>query len=210
MPSLVALLARARRRLLIHRRWLAAACVAAVVALSLSIARPPAPATVSRFTAARDLPSGTVLAPRDLRRTEFAPASVPDTAVVDLDTVVGRTLAVPLDRGELLTRSRVMSNDRLAGYPGRSAIALRIPDADVVGMLRVGDRVDLVATDPQRGGAPEHLVSGAPVVAVPAGSPAAAGTGMVGRLVVLAVPSGQVDHVADAGASRFLTVIWNR
>ena len=198
-----------RRRVLVHRRLLGALSAALAVWLVVQAARTPPPATVPVWTAARDLSSGTVIGPHDLRRTGFAPASVPPAAARSLGSVVGRTLATPVGTGEPVTPAHLVGADRLAGYPGRAAVAVRIPDPDVAALLTPGQRVDLVASDPQGGRSPERLVEDAAVLAVPRS--ADAGGGMVtGRLVVFAVPDGAADQVAAAGASRYLTVVWTR
>lgn len=162
------------------------------------------------WTAARDLPSGTVLTVEDLRRTAFSPGSVPEAATRDLADLVGRTLATPLGSGEPATTTRLLGGSLLAGYPGRVAVPLRIPDPDVVGMLRVGDRVDVVASDPQGRRSPERLLAGAPVLVVPAASGSRSGPGLPGRLLVVGVPTSTAIRVAEASASLYLTVIWSR
>lgn len=210
MPLLLRALDRLRRRLLIHRRPLAALCLGTAVLLTLTALRPPAPATVALWTAARDLPSGTVLDAEDLRRTPFTPGSAPAAAVPHLDDVLGRVLATPLGRGEVMTTAKVIGEDLLAGHPDRVAVPVRIPDAETVGLLRVGDRVSVVASDPQRRQRPERLLDDAAVLAVPAASGTSTGPGTSGRLVVLAVPSDAATHVAEAATSLYLTVIWNR
>lgn len=84
------------RRVLVHRRLLGALLAATAVWLVAQAATAPAPATRPVWTAAHDLPTGTVLTRDDLTRTGFAPGSVPAAAVRSLDAVVGRTLATPL------------------------------------------------------------------------------------------------------------------
>lgn len=210
MPALLRALDRLRRRLLIHRRLLAALCTGLAVLLTVSALRPPDPATTLLWTADRPLPSGTVLDADDLRRTEFRPGSEPVSAVRADQQLLGRTLAVPLEEGEVLTPAKVVGEGLLAGHPGRAAVPLRIPDGDVVGLLRVGDRVDVIASDPQGRRPSERLATGASVLALPEPSRGSSGPGLSGRLVVLAVPSTDVAHVAEAGTSLFLTVIWNR
>ena len=195
-----------RRRVLVHRRLLGALSAACAVWLVVQAASTPPAATLPVWTAARDLPSGTVIGPHDLRRTGFAPGSVPPAAVRSRDSVVGRTLATPVGAGEPVTPAHLVGADRLAGYPGRAAVAVRIPDADVAALLTPGQRVDLVASDPQGGRPPERLVEDAAVLAVPRGG--GAGGMVTGRLVVLAVPDGVADEVAAAATSRYLTVVW--
>lgn len=201
-----------RRHLLIRRRALAAVCLGLAVWCALDVLTAAPPRGVPVVTAARALESGTTLTAGDLRRTRFSPTSVPATALRDLRAAVGRTLVAPLARGEPLTDGRLLGRGMLAGYPDRSALGLRIPDADAAALLRPGDRVDLVASDPQGDDEGERLVRDAVVLALPEpdrDSPRL-GTDAVGRLVLFAVPREDVARVAASGAAHFLTVIWNR
>lgn len=199
-----------RRRLLVHRRLIGAALAALTTWLVVQAATTPPPATVPVWTADHDLPSGTVLTRADLRRTGFAPGSVPAAAVTSPAAVLGRTVATPLGRGEPVTPAHLTGSGALAGYPGRSAVAVRIPDGDVVALLTPGQQVALVATDPQGGRPPERLVDDAAVLAVPHASDGAAGGALTGRLVVFAVPAGLADEVAAASMSHYLAVVWTR
>lgn len=206
------LLEHVRRQVLIRRRTLAALCAALAVWLGFDTLTAPPPAGISVVTAARDLTSGTALEPGDLTRTRFAPGSVPSRALRDPQRLVGRTLLAPMSRGEPLTSRRLLGAGVLAGYPEHSAVGLRIPDEDVAALLEAGDRVDLVASDPQDGRDGERLVRDAVVLAVPDPDPHAARTGAQsgGRLVLFAVPSEDVAHVAAVASSDYLSVIWNR
>ncbi len=210
MPAVLRLLDRLHRRVLIHRRVLAALCAGAALLLTITALRPPADPTALLWTAARDLPSGSVLTAADLRRTAFRPGSLPAAAPRDLTDLVGRTLSAPLGAGEAVTSTRLLGSTLLAGHPGRVAVPVRIADQDVVGMLRVGDRIDVVASDPQGRRAPERLLSGAPVLVVPAAPEGRNGPGLPGRLLVVGVPEDAAVTVAEAAASLYLTVIWNR
>jgi pilus assembly protein CpaB len=205
------LLDRLRRRILVHRRVLGSAFAALAAWLVVQAATAPPPPTVPVWTAARDLPSGTVLHDDDLARTPFVPGSVPASAVRSLGAVRGRTLATPLGAGEPITTAHLTGTERLAGFPGRSAVAVRIPDADVVSLLTPGQRVALVASDPQGGSPPERIVEDAAVLAVPRSpSTGPAAGALTGRLVVFAVPDDQADELASAGTSRYLSVVWSR
>jgi Flp pilus assembly protein CpaB len=194
-----------RRVVLARRRPLAALCLAVAVVAGLHAVRPPAPATVTVTVAARDLVSGTVLSPADLEIRRY-PAAVapPGTAA----TAVGRTLAAPVRAGEPVTDVRLVSPALGAGYPGRVVVPVRIADGDVVALLRVGDRVDVLAADPRRGVAKTVAVD-VPVVALPSPAPAAdAGAApLPGRLVVVAAAPGDVDHIAGASATDLLSVV---
>jgi Flp pilus assembly protein CpaB len=151
-----------------------------------------------------------VLTRDDLTRTGFAPGSVPGAAVGSLRTVLGRTLATPLGAGEPITGAHLVGAGRLAGYPGRSAVAVRIPDADVVALLTPGEQVALVASDPQGGQPPERVTGDAVVLAVPKARADSGDGTLTGRLVVFAVPADLADEVVSTGTTRYLSVVWSR
>lgn len=205
MRSPFRLLLALRRRVLIHRRGLAVLCAVGAVATTLRLLTAPPPPTVAVWTARHDLASGVVLEAGDFRRTAYAPGSVPAGVVRDLDGVLGRTLVTPLGRGEPVTPAKVLGHGRLNGHPGRVAVAVRIPDATLGGLLHAGDRIDVLATNPRA--SPAAVASEAVVLTVP---PEPAGTAADGRLAVLAVDPDEAQPLAAAGAAGFLTVIWSR
>lgn len=191
-----------RRAVLARRRLLAALLTAVAVAAGLHAAAAPPPATVAVAVAARDLPAGTLLAPGDLRSVGFAPGSVP--AGVSRDAA-GRTLAAPLRAGEPVTDVRLVGPALTEGYPGLSAVPVRLPDPAMAALLRVGDHVDLVSADPQ-GGPAGVVARDVPVLALPAPG---SGTGVAelpGRLVVIGALPADVPRIADASARTFLTI----
>lgn len=197
-----------RRRILLHRRLLGAALAGVAVWLVVQATAAPPPTTREVWTAARDLPSGRVLDRDDLTRTAYAPGSVPAAAVRSLDVVLGHTLATPLGRGEPITTAHLVGADRLAGYAGRAAVAVRIPDPDVAALLTPGQQVALVATDPQGAAAPVRVVDDAVVLTVPRATER--GDALTGRLVVFAVPEARADDLAASGTTRYLSVVWSR
>jgi pilus assembly protein CpaB len=199
-----------RRRLLLHRRSLAAVSAGAAVLIGLQAVSPAPPRRIEVWTASRVLPAGAIVQRTDLVRTAFAPDSVPDGAVRDPAEVVGRTLAAPVARGEPLTGLRTVGPGLLRGYPGATAVPLRITDADTVGLLRVGDRVSIVAADPDGRQAPSELLHDVPVVAVPAEERGGSTSSTPGRLVVVAVASSEATDVAARAAAAILIPVWNR
>jgi Flp pilus assembly protein CpaB len=201
------LLASVRRAVLRRRRVLAAVLTAVAVAAGLhSVTAPPPPRT-DVLVAARDLPGGTVLAPGDLTPVPFEPGSVPD----DLATsTTGRTLAAPVRRGEPVTDVRLVGPGLADGHPGLTAVPVRLPDAGMVGLLAAGDRIDLVAADPEGSGA-RVVAAGVPVLAVPGAPTDAASDGVTGRLVVVgAGDQSEVTRIADAAVRDFLTFTFAR
>jgi Flp pilus assembly protein CpaB len=203
IPQRLRRLARSvRRAVLRRRRPLAAALTAVAVAAGLhSVAAPP-PARVDVLVAARDLPSGAVLGPGDLAPVPFAPGSVPD----DLATApTGRTLAAPVRRGEPVTDVRLVGPGLADAHPGLTAVPVRLPDAGMVDLLAAGDRIDLVAADPQGTGA-RVVAAGVPVLAVPGAGPDAGNGGVTGRLIVVGAADGaEATRIADAAVREFLT-----
>lgn len=192
----------ARRRVLAHRRVLAALLVAVAVASGVRAATAPPPPSVPVLTAAHDLPAGSVLAADDLVAVAYAAGTPPSGATADADAVVGETLAAPLRRGEPVTDVRLVGPALTDPDPARSAVPVRLADAAAVALLQPGDRVDLVATDPEGSGS-RLVVTDVPVLAVPA--PAAdAASGQPGALVVLGVPTSAVTRVSDAAVRYFL------
>ncbi|HYO38611.1 MAG TPA: SAF domain-containing protein [Nocardioidaceae bacterium] len=209
MSRPTAVLRRLRRAVLARRRSLAAACATLAVAAALQANAAPAEPRTMLVTAARDLPSGVVVQAGDLSRTAFAPESVPDGAVAEASVAVGRTTAGPLRSGEPITDARLVTSSLLDGYPGLVAVPVRIGDPGAVRLLRVGDRVDVLAADPQ-GRSPATVVGrDVPVLALPSSEEDSPGLG-TGALVVLALPASSARQVAAASVSSFLSVVLTR
>ena len=193
-----------RRTVLARRRPLAAACAAVAVLAGVHAARPQPASTVPVRVAAHDLASGTVLSGDDLVTRPY-PADVAPPGSVS--HAVGRTLAAPVRAGEPVTDVRLVAPSLVAGYPGRVALPVRVADADAVALLRVGDRVSLVAADPRRGTA-SYVAVDVPVLALPRpGSTAPEAAQLSGRLVVVASFPSDVDHIAGAAATDLLSLV---
>ena len=123
--------------------------------------------------------------------------------------MVGRTLAAPMSRGEPVTSLRTVAPGLLRGYPGTTAVPLRITDAAVVDLLRVGDRVSLVVADPDG----RHLLGCCSRTSPSWRSPgprAGLSSGTPGRLVVAAVPTAAASEVAATAATSILIPVWDR
>ena len=210
MPSprdrLTRLLRPVRRAVLRCRHLLAAVLTAVAVVSGINAATAPPPERVAVVVAAHDLPAGIVLAADDLTEAAFAPGSAPDDLAVD---AVGRTLAAPLRRGEAVTDVRLVGPALAEGHPGVTAVPVRLPDAGMVALLRVGDRVDLLAADPQGGGA-RVVAAGVPVLAIPRAAAEVGASGLSGRLVVVGAAEGDVPRIADAAVRSFMTFAFTR
>ena len=121
------------------------------MAAGVQAATAPPPPAVGVLTAARDLPAGAVIGSDDLVHGRLRPGLGPEPALTG--DVVGRTLAAPVRRGEPVTDVRLVGPALTAGDPELTAVPVRLPDAGMVELLDVGDRIDLIGTDPQGVGA---------------------------------------------------------
>jgi Flp pilus assembly protein CpaB len=158
---------RISRLVLRHRRLLAALFAGFAVLLALGALRDePTGRTV--VVAARDLASGTTLVADDLRHARLPESAVPEHSKQQIDDVVGRTVAGPMRRGEVITDRRVVHPDRMSGFPAGTVLAtIRLADADALSSLGVGDRVDVVAVDPDGGTAAQVVARHVEVVTLP-------------------------------------------
>ena len=206
---------RVRRGVLAHRRLLAFLLTAAAVAIGLSAARPHPPDTSTMAVAARDLPVGTVIGAADLTEIETDPDSIP----LDLaEAPIGERLAAPLRRGEPVTDVRLVGPELTEGHPDLVAVPVRLPDAEMAGLLHVGDTVDLYATDPATAET-ATVTTDTLILSLPhpdgmtdddsytQGKTEGFGAANAssGRLVIVGVAASSVEDVTSAGVSGYLT-----
>jgi pilus assembly protein CpaB len=194
-----------RRAVSRHRALLAAGLAAAAVAASLGVLAPEAAAASAVLTASRDLPAGTALTAADLRIRALPRALVPDRALTAAGEAVGRVLAAPLRRGELLTDVRLAGAALLAAGPaGLVAAPVRVADAASAALVVAGDHVDVLATATTPGSAPRAQVvaAAAEVLAVPT----AVQDGGEGALIVVAATPAVASRLAAAAVSSRLSL----
>jgi Flp pilus assembly protein CpaB len=192
---------------LARRRSLAAVTAAVAVLVGLQAAAPAPSPTRMVLTAAHDLQAGSVVDPADLTPTEFSPGSVPAGVVRTPQEAVGRTTTGPVRQGEPITDVRLVGGSLLDGYPGLVAAPVRIGDPGAVALLRIGDRVDVIAADPQGRRDAAVVAADVPVVALPRASESALASG---GLVVLAVTGETAQVLAAASVSAYLSVVVTR
>jgi len=195
-----------RRTVLRRRRLLAVLCTVGAVAAGLRATAPPAPPTVDALVAARDLPAGAVLAEDDLMSVALPPDTVPAGVLTDTGDATGAILAAALRAGEPVTDVRLVGPGLANAATGTVAVPVRLSDAAQVGLLEVGDEIDLLATDPEARST-ETVASGVLVLAVPDVEQDAPDA-MTGRLVVLGIPASTVAEVTAAAVTAFVTYVW--
>jgi Flp pilus assembly protein CpaB len=154
--------------------------------------------------------TGDVDAGQQLRATdlELVPLDLPDAqrsvSFTDLAVLEGATALAPLAAGQLVQSSDVA---KPPGGPGLATVSLPVEPARALeGGLRRGDRVDVIATTTE-GGAPatRTVTAGALVVDVVEEGAGGLG-GPTGLSVELAVPPGDLEAVAEAGAVATVTL----
>ncbi|MGH8775053.1 MAG: Flp pilus assembly protein CpaB [Jiangellaceae bacterium] len=188
-----------------HRRLLAAGLAAGAVALVLQAAEPSPQHTVPVLAAARDLSGGAIVVDADMRTVDVPPDLVPSGAFGSADAAVGRVLAGPVRSGEPLTDLRFVGPGLLAGW-GDDLLAtpVRIADPGVAGLVRPGDRIDLLAAPASGAGAVVTVASRVPVLAVPAQTDQ--GALAEGALLVVGATERQAASLAQAAVTSRLSV----
>ena len=195
-----------RHQLRRRRRLVAAVLAAAAVVAGLRTVAPPPPDTVAVLVAARDLPSGALLEDGDLVARDFPAELAPPGAT---GAAAGRVLAAPVRRGEVLTDVRLVGPALADAVPGETVLPVRLPDAGMATLLRAGDEVDLVATDPGSGET-AVVARDVTVLATPRGVPDGPAGGSVGALVVVGASATEAIAISRASLSQYLTVSWTR
>jgi pilus assembly protein CpaB len=193
-------------------RWLVAAVLLALAGLLLAAGTPPArPLPSSRvLVAARDLSSGATLTRSDLRTALLPRHVLPHGVLRDVAAALGRAPSGPVRAGEPLTDVRLLGPPllRTTGGPGAVAAPVRIADPGVVGLLRPGDRVDVVAAGGSGAEAARVVARDLPVVAVPV--PSAEGAAEGALVVLAAAPAVAAQLVGTASTTRLALTVHSR
>ena len=97
---------------------------------------------------------------------------------------------------------------RALAQPGQTVLPVRLPDAGMASLLRPGDEVDLVATDPGTG-LSSVVARGVTVLATPTGVTEGPAGGS-GALVVVGASAEDALDISSAALAQFLTLSWDR
>ena len=190
-----------------HRRKLAVLAALAAVLTGISAAMPEEPPGVPVLRTTRPLAGGTILQPADISVARVPVSWVPDEPLSTPNAVLGKVLVAPASEGEILTALDVLTS-RVVG--SQQVVApLRLPDAEVASVIRVGDRVDVVAADPETRSA-KVIATAVRVVTIPQphadrgiGPPDDAG----GALLLVEVDPADATRLAGAAAAAQLSVL---
>jgi pilus assembly protein CpaB len=189
-------------RLATYRVPLAGGLVALSVAAALSALAPAEAAAVAVVVAARDLPSGALLEPADLALVRVPAVAVPAGAVEAVAHAVGTHVSGAVRAGETLTDVRLLGAG-LVPAGDQVAVPVRVAEPAVAGLLRPGDRVDVLSADPDGGQAARTVVADVVVLAVPELGENA----FEGALLVLAADRGGASRLAAAAVTGRLSVV---
>ena len=191
-----------------HRRKLAVLAAVSAVLTGISAAMPEEPPGVPVLRTTRPLAGGTTLQPADVAVVRVPASLVPDEALRTPNAVLGKVLVAPQTEGQILTALDVLTS-RVVG-PGQVVAPLRLPDAEVASVIRVGDRVDVVAADPETRSA-RVIATSVRVVTIPQpladrgiGPPNDAG----GALLLVEVDPADATRLAGAAAAAQLSVVF--
>ncbi|MFX4273625.1 RcpC/CpaB family pilus assembly protein [Propionibacteriaceae bacterium Y1685] len=209
-------LAAVRRAVSWHRRKLAVLAAVIAVLAAVNAASPAPPATTAVVTATHALAGGHTVTAEDVRLTDMPDGVLPEQVLGSLEEVIGRTLAAPATAGQMITATDVVSPRMMLGDASTVVAPLRLSDAQVAGLLAVGDEVDVVAADPRNEGRTTVVAERARVVAIPsraAGSSGPLGMGggqssSSGQLVLIAVAPAAAKQLATAASTSQLSIMW--
>lgn len=187
-----------------------AVSTAIALGASLLALRPPDPPSVPAVVVSHDLPAGAVLRLRDLHVLRLPPDAAPAGAASRREMLTGRTLAAGMRAREVVTDARLVGRS-LTGGGGQVLSVLRVADAAARSVVRVGDRVDVLAASDERdepavAGRPAAVVAtGVRVVALPTDR-ATSGAG-AGSVLIVVTDLAQARALAGAGTGARLSVV---
>ncbi len=135
------------RRIQLHRRWVAAILAGVAVYASLQVLAPDPPDTVPVVTATKPIAGGTQISESDLEITRVPAEVVPESAVLELNAIVGQTATVPIPTGSIVTDPMLLRRRLPAAETGRVLLPVPIPSSSLQPLLQVGARVTLAPSD---------------------------------------------------------------
>ncbi|TFV90683.1 Flp pilus assembly protein CpaB [Blastococcus sp. CT_GayMR16] len=196
-----------RPRSPVHVARQVAAVLLGVLALVLALRPAPVDATarvpdgVEVAVSVRDLPAGTVLGAGDLEAARYPPEAVPAGVAADPEQLLHRVLAGGVRAGEPITDARLVGAGLTALLPeGQVAAPVRLADLAIAGLVRTGDRVDVLATAADAAAA--EVVAGGALVLAAIGADEESGAG----LLLIAVDGDTAARLAAAATTATLTV----
>lgn len=124
-----------------------------------------APEQMPVLVAADDIETSEALTRNKVTFAEFEPDKIPGDVLFNPDQITGRTAAAPILKGEPIRASKLILTpgpepDIGVSHPepGMRIVRIELDPADAVtGILRAGDRVDVISVTPLEGGSREWI-----------------------------------------------------
>lgn len=198
------LLSQLVRTLRWHRRTFAAFLAAVAVYASLQ-ALAARDGTVAVVTAVNPISGGQKIDAADVAVTALPGDAVPEGAIGDPAEVIGRIAIAALPRRAVLTPDDLVTGGRLVS-PGRVALPVSLGQSAAVELVKVGDTIDILGSDPA-GESVAVVASGVRVVAMPAtdsGGMLADTSGE--RVVLVEVSPAQAAEITASAALAALSI----
>lgn len=197
-----------------RRRLLAAIFFCAAAAVAVNQLAPASQSSQNVLSAAQDLPAGRELSVADLVKTKAPPELVFDSALSRPEEALGRKLASPLRKGQLIADTSLVGQGLLTGAaPGSSAVPLRLADPAIVQLLSPGQLVTVLSSADDAGGKAEAgivLATAVPVLWTQGKSDSASAWPAAkdsDGLVVVAASTEQAKSLAGASARGKLSLV---
>lgn len=196
-----------------HRRGIATCLAALSVGLVALATRPPVIPMVQVMVADRAIAAGSRIEASDLRAVSI-PARLAQGALADSGAAIGQLAAVAIAAGEPISAARLL-NRELADdpqSPQNVPMPLRLADTEAAGLLRPGNRIDVIATSSPEGGGPAARVVAREVLvlSLPEVGQQAMSAGPSGRLTLVSVDPQEAVALAGAAAGGQLTFVVTR
>lgn len=196
---------RVQRFILWHRRGIAALAAAVCIFAVVSALTPASHGGRDVVVVVRAVAAGSTVTSDDLSVQKIPDEVIPDNALNSVDAAIGKVAVVPLTPATVVTSAYLLGAN--SAPTGTRQVPIRVPDADLVTLLRVGDRVSVVA--PSSEGGSRVIASNTRVAALPQIN---AGTGLStgerSALIVLEVPQDAAAAVSMASLQRSLNLVF--
>ncbi|MFJ3956249.1 Flp pilus assembly protein CpaB [Arthrobacter sp. NPDC090010] len=202
-----------RRRVLRHKRLLAAIMLTISASLLVYQLTPEPAQREAVVAASSDLPVGTTLSRENLTLIQLPAQAITPGAFREVDRLVGRSLATPLKRGQPLSDVSLLGPGLLSGTaPGTSAVPVRLADPQSLKVLSPGQLVDIVLSqDGEAGSRGTSTVVASRLAVLWLGKDGSSdgwlGTGDAEGLLVLAASPSQAQSLAGAGIGGKLSFV---
>jgi len=189
-----------------HRRGAALFAIVVAVFAGLGAVTSAHTTGAPLVVAATDLSPGVVLQATDLSVVDAPPELVPSGSFTNPVDLVGRPLSVGLTQGTAITTAALTDAGLVDHTAAEVLVPIRVHDADVATLLRVGDRLTIVSSTPE--GIVATVAEHIRVAQLPraASGGLLSGGSTTGALIVVAVPQAAAARVA-ASSDQWLGVI---